>query len=65
MSNPTEGQDSGRQPPVDYIERTRAVYSSKGYAPYQWVRNEPMPLASTAPCPNGAWGSSPPAASTR
>ena len=33
-----------RQPPVDYIERTRSVYSSKGHAPYQWVQNEPMPL---------------------
>ena len=47
MSNPAEQQDSERQPPVDYIERTRAVYSSKGYTPYQWVCNEPMPLAST------------------
>ena len=34
-----------RQPPVDYIERTREVYSSKGYAPYEWAHNEPMPLA--------------------
>ena len=34
-----------RQPPVDYIERTREVYSSKGYAAYQWVQNDPMPLA--------------------
>ena len=27
------------RPPVDYIERTKALYSSLGHAPYQWVDN--------------------------
>jgi D-proline reductase (dithiol) PrdB len=34
-----------RQPPVDYIERTRVLYSSLGYAPYRWVEStEDVPL---------------------
>ncbi|HBW99902.1 MAG TPA: hypothetical protein DEF77_03065 [Gammaproteobacteria bacterium] len=27
------------RPPVDYIERTKALYSSLGHDPYQWVDN--------------------------
>jgi D-proline reductase (dithiol) PrdB len=27
------------RPPVDYIERTKTLYSSLGHAPYQWVDN--------------------------
>ena len=26
-------------PPVDYIERTKTLYSSLGHPPYQWVAN--------------------------
>ncbi len=34
-----------RQPPIDYIERTREQYASLGFPPYQWVYNqEPSPL---------------------
>lgn len=29
-----------RQPPVDYIQRTRDQYDALGYPPYQWVHNE-------------------------
>jgi len=32
-----------RQPPIDYIERTRAQYSALGYPVYQWVENEGPP----------------------
>ena len=27
------------RPPVDYVERTKTLYSSLGHAPYQWVAN--------------------------
>ena len=27
------------RPPIDYIERTKTLYSSLGHAPYQWVEN--------------------------
>lgn len=30
-----------KRPPVDYIERTRTLYSSLGHPPYQWVSNAP------------------------
>ena len=32
-----------RQPPVDYIEQTRAQYTSLGYPPYGWVESEDAP----------------------
>ena len=32
-----------RQPPIDYIERTREQYAGLGYPPYQWVKNERSP----------------------
>ena len=32
-----------RQPPIDYIERTRAQYAALGYPPYQWAVNDDQP----------------------
>lgn len=32
-----------RQPPIDYIARTLAVYSDLGYPSYRWVENEERP----------------------
>jgi D-proline reductase (dithiol) PrdB len=32
-----------RQPPIDYIERTRAQYDALGYPAYDWVKNEDSP----------------------
>jgi D-proline reductase (dithiol) PrdB len=33
-----------RQPPIDYIERTRAQYAALGHSPYRWVESaEPPP----------------------
>ena len=37
-----------RRPPVDYIERTRALYGSMGFAPYGWSRR-PEPPAFVKP----------------
>ena len=31
------------KPPVDYIERTKTLYSSLGHPPYQWVANSDTP----------------------
>ena len=31
------------KPPVDYIERTKTLYSSLGHPPYQWVANSDPP----------------------
>lgn len=31
------------RPPVDYIQRTRDLYSSLGHPPYQWVSNSGAP----------------------
>ena len=31
------------RPAVDYIERTKTLYSSLGHAPYQWVSNTDQP----------------------
>ena len=33
------------QEPVDYIERTRALYSSLNYPAYDWVREESTPFS--------------------
>ena len=34
-----------RQPPVDYIQRTRDQYAALGYGAYRWVHNsEPPPF---------------------
>jgi D-proline reductase (dithiol) PrdB len=32
-----------RQPPIDYIARTRAQYASLGHADYRWVESEEKP----------------------
>ena len=32
-----------RQPPVDYIQRTREQYDALGYPTYRWVENEGAP----------------------
>jgi D-proline reductase (dithiol) PrdB len=32
-----------RQPPVDYIEQTRAQYDALGFPPYTWVENADTP----------------------
>lgn len=32
-----------KQPPIDYIERTREQYAALGYPPYQWVENQDTP----------------------
>ena len=35
-----------RQPPIRYIDRTRAQYDALGYGSYQWAHNpEPPPMA--------------------
>lgn len=44
-----------RPPPVDYIERTRALYSERGYAPYRWVENEPLSDLATTTKPQSEW----------
>ena len=37
---------SERQPPIDYIARTRAQYAALGHSSYRWVENdEPPPWA--------------------
>ena len=37
---------SRRQPPVDYIERTREQYAALGFPPYRWVHHSTsVPLA--------------------
>ena len=46
---------SARQPPVDYIARTRAVYSSLGYPPYRWVANEPLATLTSTTKPQAEW----------
>lgn len=46
---------SQRQPPVDYIERTREQYSALGFPPYSWVEN-PEPVALSVPSkPAAEW----------
>jgi D-proline reductase (dithiol) PrdB len=37
------GNQAVRQPPVDYIEQTRAQYDLLGYPPYGWVESEDAP----------------------
>ena len=44
-----------RQPPVDYIERTRQVYSSAGYPPYKWVQNPPAAALAAPGKPMSRW----------
>ena len=46
---------SERQPPVDYIARTRAVYSSLGFPPYRWVANEPLASLAHTGKPQTEW----------
>ena len=31
------------RPAIDYIERTKDLYSSLGHAPYQWVNHTDQP----------------------
>jgi D-proline reductase (dithiol) PrdB len=33
-----------RQPPVDYLARTRALYDSLGYTPYRWHHSDDDPV---------------------
>ena len=47
--------ETDRQPPVDYIERTREVYSALGYPPYQWVVNEPLAKLARPHRPQAEW----------
>lgn len=35
--------NSRRQPPIDYIERTRTQYEHLGFPPYSWVESERPP----------------------
>ena len=35
-------KDMNSRPPVDYIARTKTLYSSLGHAPYHWVDNPGM-----------------------
>lgn len=39
------------RPPVDYIERTKALYSSLGHPPYEWVTSAGQPPWSTVSKP--------------
>ena len=50
-----EGEPLARQPPVDYIARTREVYSSLGYPPYRWVANEPLAELARIDKPQNQW----------
>jgi len=43
MSDRTARGKEAAGEPVDYIERTRALYDALGYPPYRWVRNEGTP----------------------
>ena len=42
---------STRQPPVDYIERTREQYAGLGYPPYSWVESDAPPPFAPLPRP--------------
>lgn len=44
-----------RQPPVDYIARTREVYSKLGYPAYRWVANEPLAKLARPSKPQNEW----------
>lgn len=44
-----------RQPPVDYIERTREQYAALGYPPYEWVQNEEPPALVIPTKPMHEW----------
>ena len=44
-----------RQPPIDYIERTREQYAALGYPPYQWVRNQESLALSIPTKPMHEW----------
>lgn len=40
-----------RQPPVDYIARTRSQYDALGYRPYAWVQSDTPPPFARLPRP--------------
>lgn len=42
---------SERQPPVRYIDRTKAQYDALGYGSYNWAHNEDPPAMATLPKP--------------
>ncbi|MCZ6887169.1 MAG: glycine/sarcosine/betaine reductase selenoprotein B family protein [Gammaproteobacteria bacterium] len=44
-----------RQPPIDYIERTREQYASLGYPPYKWVVNDQPPAFEVPSKPVESW----------
>ena len=44
-----------RLPPIDYIERTRALYSALGHPPYRWVENEPLAALARVAKPRAKW----------
>ena len=44
-----------RQPPVDYIERTREQYSALGYPAYRWVEETEPPAFTRVQRPMGEW----------
>ena len=44
-----------RQPPVDYIERTREVYGSLGFPAYRWVANQPLAELAHTGKPQSQW----------
>ncbi len=44
-----------REPPVDYIERTRALYASLGYGSYRWVHNAPLDTLAMPSKPPEEW----------
>ena len=44
-----------REPPVDYIERTRSLYASLGYGSYRWVHNPPFDALALPNKPREEW----------
>lgn len=44
-----------RKAPVDYIERTRSVYSAAGYPPYKWVQNPQVDALAAPSRPMSDW----------
>ena len=44
-----------RQPPIDYIARTRDQYAALGYAPYSWVESPDAPAFVKPARPASEW----------
>ena len=55
MTDSTGPGASGRQPPVDYIERTREQYSALGYPTYRWVEEQEPPAFARVDKPMHEW----------